>query len=93
MYRVNRYLPVGEWKVIDTFKITGVGVGQYRPTKQQYKMTIIGDTTITPSDYRNDNHFLDLANYEEISNGKLKPHFLIGMCTKRFFYIHIYIYC
>ncbi|KAG2280304.1 hypothetical protein Bca52824_051524 [Brassica carinata] len=77
--RVQRYLRVGEWKVIDTVKITGVGVGQYRPTTQQYKMTIIGDTSITPSDYRNDNHFLNLANYEEIGNGKLKPHFLIDI--------------
>ncbi|KAH0921647.1 hypothetical protein HID58_021665, partial [Brassica napus] len=77
--RVQRYLRVGEWKVIDTVKITGVGVGQYRPKTQQYKMTIIGDTSITPSDYRNDNHFLNLANYEEIGNGKLKPHFLIGI--------------
>ncbi|KAG5382148.1 hypothetical protein IGI04_033618 [Brassica rapa subsp. trilocularis] len=63
--------------VIDTVKITGVGVGQYRPTTQQYKMTIIGDTSITPFDYRNDNHFHNLANYEKIGNGKLKPDFLI----------------
>ncbi|KAF3505754.1 hypothetical protein F2Q69_00009867 [Brassica cretica] len=81
--RVQRYLRVGEWKVIDTVKITGVGVGQYRPTTQQYKMTIIGDTAITPSDYRNDNHFLNLANYEEIGNGKLKPHFLIATSRRR----------
>ncbi|KAF2531286.1 hypothetical protein F2Q70_00029973 [Brassica cretica] len=78
MLRVQRYLPVGELKVIDTVKITGAG-GQYRPTKQQYKMTIIGDTSITPSDYRNDNYFLNLANYEEIGNGKLKPNFLIDI--------------
>ncbi|KAH0917107.1 hypothetical protein HID58_024767 [Brassica napus] len=65
--------------LIDTVKITGVGVGQYRPTTQQYKMIIIGDTSITPSDYRNDNHFLNLANYEEIGNEKLKPHFLIDI--------------
>ncbi|CAG7885370.1 unnamed protein product [Brassica rapa] len=78
MNRVQRYLPVGEWKVVDTVKITGAG-GQYRPTKQQYKMTILGDTSITPSDYRNDNQFLDLANYEEIVNGKLKPNFLIDI--------------
>ncbi|KAF3489177.1 hypothetical protein F2Q69_00053241 [Brassica cretica] len=78
MLCVQRYLPVGEWKVVDTVKITGAG-GQYRPTKQQYKMTILGDTSITPSDYRNDNQFLDLANYEEIVNGKLKPNFLIDI--------------
>ncbi|CAF1735230.1 unnamed protein product [Brassica napus] len=90
MNRVQRYLRVGEWKVIDTVKITGVGVGQYRPTTQQYKMTIIGDTSITPSDYRNDNHFLNRANYEEIANGKLKPPFsnwyietdIMGQVTK-----------
>ncbi|KAG5378035.1 hypothetical protein IGI04_025877 [Brassica rapa subsp. trilocularis] len=70
---------VDQTKVIDTVKITGVGVGQYRPTTQQYKMIIIGDTSITPSNYRNDNHFLNLANYEEIGNGKLKPHFLIDI--------------
>ncbi|KAH0923311.1 hypothetical protein HID58_023329 [Brassica napus] len=78
MNREQRYLPVGEWKVVDTVKITGAG-RQYRPTKQQYKMTILGDTSITPSDYRNDNQFLDLANYEEIVNGKLKPNFLIDI--------------
>ncbi|KAG2296188.1 hypothetical protein Bca52824_042857 [Brassica carinata] len=33
--RVQRYLRVGEWKVIDTVKISGVGVGQYRLTTQQ----------------------------------------------------------
>ncbi|KAL0733823.1 hypothetical protein Bca4012_010033 [Brassica carinata] len=65
MVRVQRYLPIGEWKVIDTFKIGGAG-GQYRPTKQQYKMTILTDTMISRLDYLNDSEFLDLATYEEI---------------------------
>ncbi|KAL0886142.1 hypothetical protein Bca101_010125 [Brassica carinata] len=46
MVRLQRYLPVGEWMVTDTFKIGGAG-GQYRPTKQQYKMTILSDTMIS----------------------------------------------
>lgn len=84
----KRYLPLGEWKVIDTFKIGQAG-GQYRPTKQQYKMTILGDTVITPSEFQNDSHFLDLASYEEIGNGKCKPNFLIGMYTKQFLFYHL----
>ncbi|KAG2307508.1 hypothetical protein Bca52824_027256 [Brassica carinata] len=64
------------WKVIDTFKIGGAG-GQYRPTKQQYKMTILTDTMISRSDYLNDSEFLDLASYEDIFNGTCKPNFLI----------------
>ncbi|KAL0864066.1 hypothetical protein Bca101_043184 [Brassica carinata] len=76
MVRVQRYLPISEWKVIDTFKIDGPG-GQYRPTKQQYKMTILTDTMISRSDYHNDSEFLDLASYEEIGNGTCKPNFLI----------------
>ncbi|KAL0864012.1 hypothetical protein Bca101_043130 [Brassica carinata] len=80
MVRVQRYLPIGQWKVIDTFKIGGAG-GQYRPTKQQYKMTILTDTMISCSDYLNDSEFLDLASYEDIFNGTCKPNFLIGMYT------------
>lgn len=82
MYRVQRDLPVGEWRVVENFKIGGTG-GQYRPTKLQYKMTILGDTTIIRTDYRNDNHFLSLARYEEIGTENLKTYFLIGMYTKR----------
>ncbi|KAL0846858.1 hypothetical protein Bca101_020104 [Brassica carinata] len=78
MVRVQHYLPIGEWKVIDTFKIGGAG-GQYRPTKQQYKMTILTDTMISCLDYLNDSEFLDLASYEEIGNGTCKPNFLIDV--------------
>ncbi|CAH8390834.1 unnamed protein product, partial [Eruca vesicaria subsp. sativa] len=42
-------------------------------------MTIIGDTTITHTDYRNDNHFLSLASYKEIGTEKLKTYFLIDI--------------
>lgn len=90
MVRVQRYVPVGKWIVIDTVKVTAAGGqgGQYRRTKQQYKINIIGDTKLTP-DYRDDNQFLDLAKYEEIFNGKCKSHFLIGMYTEVFFSIYL----
>ncbi|CDY44526.1 BnaCnng11370D [Brassica napus] len=78
MYRVQRDLPVGEWRVVENFKISGTG-GQYRPTKLQYKMTILGDTTIIRTDYRNDNHFLSPARYEEIGTENLKTYFLIDI--------------
>ncbi|KAL0887476.1 hypothetical protein Bca101_011459 [Brassica carinata] len=78
MVRVQRYLPIGEWKVIDTFKIGEAG-GQYRHTKQQYKITILTDTMISRSDYLNDSEFLDLACYEEIGNGTCKLNFLIDV--------------
>ncbi|KAL0742253.1 hypothetical protein Bca4012_083766 [Brassica carinata] len=78
MVRVQRYLSIGQWKFIDTFKIGGAG-GQYRPTKQQYKMTILTDTMISRSDYLNDSEFLDLAIYEKIFNGTCKPNFLIDV--------------
>ncbi|KAF8094302.1 hypothetical protein N665_0366s0020 [Sinapis alba] len=78
MYRVQRELPIGEWRMIENFKISAAG-GQYRPTRFQYKMTIIGDTMITHTDYRNDNHILSLARYEEIGTEKLKTYFLIDI--------------
>ncbi|KAL0802546.1 hypothetical protein Bca101_057722 [Brassica carinata] len=64
-YRVQRDTKPGEWREVENFKISSAR-GQYRPSKFQYKITIIGDTVIRPTDYRNDNHFLSLASYEEI---------------------------
>ncbi|CAN7104152.1 unnamed protein product, partial [Brassica rapa subsp. narinosa] len=31
MFRTQRNLPLGEWRVIENFKISGVGKGKYRP--------------------------------------------------------------
>lgn len=74
MFRVQRDTQKGEWREVENFKISAAR-GQYRPSNFQYKMTIIGDTVIRPTDYRNDNHFLSLASYEDISNGECKPFF------------------
>ncbi|KAF8106780.1 hypothetical protein N665_0133s0018, partial [Sinapis alba] len=75
MYRAQRNLPIGEWRFIENFSVTGAG-GQYRTTTSQYKITIIGDTVYAKSDYYDDNHFLTLASYENFCNGKLKTYFL-----------------
>lgn len=82
MYRVQRDIQLGEWRELENFKISAAG-GQYRPSKFQYKLTVIGDTKIKPTDYRDENQFLSLASYEEIVTGKLKTFFLIGMHQKR----------
>ncbi|XP_056844025.1 replication protein A 70 kDa DNA-binding subunit A-like [Raphanus sativus] len=78
MFRVQRDTQKGEWREVENFKISAAG-GQYRPSNFQYKMTIIGDTVIRPTNYRNDNHFLSLASYEDISKGECKPYFLIDV--------------
>ncbi|CAN7115480.1 unnamed protein product [Brassica rapa subsp. narinosa] len=78
MYRVQRDIQLGEWRELENFKISAAG-GQYRPSKFQYKLTVIGDTKIKPTDYRDENQFLSLASYEEIVTGKLKTFFLIDV--------------
>ncbi|KAF8048012.1 hypothetical protein N665_2724s0002 [Sinapis alba] len=78
MFRVQRGLPIGEWRILQNFTVSQAG-GQYRPTNLQYKMTIIGDTVISKSDFQNNGAFLDLASYEDIIEGKLNPNFLIGI--------------
>lgn len=88
MYRVQRDLQLGEWKEVENFKISAEG-GQYRPSKFQYKITIIRDTVIRRTDYRNENNFLSLSSYEDIGNGKCEAFFLIGMYTKRFSYCYL----
>lgn len=42
-------------------------------------MTIIGDTVISKSDFKENNSFLEPASFEDIANGKLNPYFLIGI--------------
>ncbi|KAG2258914.1 hypothetical protein Bca52824_078208 [Brassica carinata] len=78
MYRVQRDIQLGERRELENFKISATG-GQNRPSKFQYKLTVIGDTKIKPTDYRDENQFLSLASYEEIVTGKLKTFFLIDV--------------
>ncbi|XP_018475052.1 uncharacterized protein LOC108846324 [Raphanus sativus] len=83
MFRVQRALPIGEWRFVENFTVSQAG-GQYRPTNLQYKMTISGDTAISKCDFQNNNHFLDLASYEDIIEGKMNPFFLIDILGEIF---------
>ncbi|KAH0826823.1 hypothetical protein HID58_092541 [Brassica napus] len=74
--RTQRKLSLGEWRLIETFSVSQAG-GQYRPTNHTYKMSIIEDTSISPSSYECDDNFLRFSIFEEIGNGTLKTSFLI----------------
>ncbi|KAG2316549.1 hypothetical protein Bca52824_019671 [Brassica carinata] len=60
MFRTERNLRIGEWAVIENFKVSGVGKGKFRPTNNQYKMTITGETVYSKSDHQDDSIFLTL---------------------------------
>ncbi|KAL0649381.1 hypothetical protein Bca4012_092072 [Brassica carinata] len=83
MFRVQRGLPIGEWRFVENFTVSQAG-GQYQPMNLQYKMTINGDTVISKSDLQNNNNFLDFASYEDIIEGKLNPYFLIDVLGEIF---------
>ncbi|CAN7041603.1 unnamed protein product [Brassica rapa subsp. trilocularis] len=76
--RTQRKLSLGEWRLIETFSVSQAG-GQYRPTNHTYKMSIIEDTSISPSSYECDDNFLRFSIFEEIGNGTLKTSFLIDV--------------
>ncbi|CAN6931636.1 unnamed protein product [Brassica oleracea] len=73
----QRDLRLGEWHMIDVFSLSNA-TGQYRTTNHTYKMSIIEDTKISKSSYVCDDKFFRFADFEEIGNGTLKTHFLIG---------------
>lgn len=79
MFRTQRNLPLGQWRVVENFKVSSVDKGKYRPTNRQYKITITNETVFTESDHQDDSLFLTLANYEKISNGSEDPNILIGI--------------
>uniref|UniRef100_A0A0D3CK11 Uncharacterized protein n=1 Tax=Brassica oleracea var. oleracea TaxID=109376 RepID=A0A0D3CK11_BRAOL len=76
--RTQRKLRLGEWRLIETFSVSQAG-GQYRPTNHTYKISIIEDTSISPSSYECDDNFLSFSSFEEIGNGTLKTSFLIDV--------------
>ncbi|CAN6977603.1 unnamed protein product, partial [Brassica rapa subsp. trilocularis] len=67
-----------ELRFIENFSVKGAG-GQYRTTNSPYNLEFTGETVFAKSDFQQDNHFLTLANYEYIVNGKLKTYLLIGL--------------
>ncbi|KAH0899166.1 hypothetical protein HID58_048734, partial [Brassica napus] len=62
MFRTQRNLPIGEWRVVENFKIN-----------------ITNETVFTGSDYHDDRSFLSLANFDELSKGKLDTKLLIDI--------------
>lgn len=86
MFRTERNLRIGEWAVIENFKVSSVGKGKFRPTNNQYKMTITGDSVYSKSDHQDDSIFLTLADYENILKGLQDVNILIGIC----FYVFLY---
>ncbi|CAF1848611.1 BnaC04g23910D [Brassica napus] len=75
--RTQRDMRLGEWHMIDVFSLSNA-TGQYRTTNHTYKMSIIEDTKISKSSLVCDDKFFSFSGFEEIGNGTLKTHFLIG---------------
>ncbi|KAG2307500.1 hypothetical protein Bca4012_083479 [Brassica carinata] len=92
MFRTQRNLKLGEWGVIENFKVSAVGKGKFRPTSNQYKMTITSETVYTGSDHQDDNIFLTLADYNKISNESQDVNILIGIFFLFPFYIVTSVY-
>ena len=76
---LQRELPVGEWKTIDTFAVLGIS-GQYRPTTHRYKLSFSEETMITKCQVLSDDHYLSLASYDDLRKiDEKKNFFLKGM--------------
>ncbi|KAH0885158.1 hypothetical protein HID58_061254 [Brassica napus] len=65
MFRVERDLPLGVWRLITNFSLSNA-TGQYRPTNHAYKISIIGDSKIKDSDFHCDDMFFSFASFEDI---------------------------
>ncbi|CAN7077348.1 unnamed protein product [Brassica oleracea var. botrytis] len=74
--RLQRELPVGEWKTIDTFAVLGIS-GQYRPTTHRYKLSFSGETMITKCQVLSDDQYLSLASYDDLRKIEEKKNFFL----------------
>uniref|UniRef100_A0A0D3B8N7 Replication protein A 70 kDa DNA-binding subunit B/D first OB fold domain-containing protein n=2 Tax=Brassica oleracea var. oleracea TaxID=109376 RepID=A0A0D3B8N7_BRAOL len=74
--RLQRELPVGEWKTIDTFAVLGIS-GQYRPTTHRYKLSFSEETMITKCQVLSDDHYLSLASYDDLRKIDEKKNFFL----------------
>lgn len=78
MYRVQREIPVGKWRVIENCQMNPAG-GQFRATRHPYKMSILYETVVIGSGLDYDRIFLSLADYENIGSvTKKELPYLIG---------------
>nr|VDD33356.1 unnamed protein product [Brassica oleracea] len=74
MFRVERDLPLGVWRLITKFSLSNA-TGQYRPTNHAYKMSIIGDSKIKDSDFHCDDMFFSFASFEDVAKRQEKVEF------------------
>ncbi|KAF8100727.1 hypothetical protein N665_0218s0065 [Sinapis alba] len=65
------------WRVIENFKVSKSG-GKYKPCSHEYKITITDKTVFKGSDHHDESSFLSLADFSELSKGKLDDKLLIG---------------
>ncbi|KAF8115130.1 hypothetical protein N665_0030s0164 [Sinapis alba] len=78
MFRTQRNLPIGEWRVIENFKVSKSG-GKYKPCSHEYKITITDKTVFKGSDHHDESSFLSLADFSELSKWKLDDKLLIDI--------------
>ncbi|KAH0897973.1 hypothetical protein HID58_047541, partial [Brassica napus] len=76
IFRLQRELPVGEWKTIDTFQVLAAS-GHYRPTNHQYKLILSGETIVTKCDLLSDKIYLSLSSYDDLRNIDEKKNFFL----------------
>lgn len=75
--RFQRFIKVGEWKIIDTFSLS-TSIRKYMISKLNYRMSFTNSTTISRSDEMSNSVFLDLADFAEVKSSLLDENILIG---------------
>ncbi|CAG7864002.1 unnamed protein product [Brassica rapa] len=83
MFRLQRSLPLGEWRFIENFKVSASG-GKYRPTPLPYKITFTSDTLIGKSVFEDDDPYLNLVSYEDIGGHGSDANVLIDIIGEVF---------
>lgn len=77
MFRIQRNLPLGEWRFIENFKVSGSS-GKFRPTLLPYKITFTTDTIVGRSVFEDDDRYLNLVSYENLGGQGSDANVLIG---------------
>lgn len=77
MFRIQRNLPLGEWRFIENFKVSGSS-GKFRPTPLPYKITFTTDTVVGRSVFEDDDPYLNLVSYENLGGQGSDANVLIG---------------
>ncbi|KAF3523499.1 hypothetical protein F2Q69_00049450 [Brassica cretica] len=75
--RVRKF-KIGEWRFLENFSLHPA-TGKYRATSHRFKMSIVGNSTVSESSLENDDNFLSLTPFQSIINGSLDSNFLIDV--------------